>query len=178
MTRHQNRRGFSLIESAIVLAVVGLVIGGIWVAANSINRKLRINEASNGILSVIEKARSLYKNMPQEYSAESALYAVGAVPKSWSNQNGFLVTPDGKIGFQVHVGTSDISIQFDHWDVDMDYADCVNLLPMIMRSKELVKVGGSMRSYTRANGRLPMSREHIAEECEYAYNYLELYYNR
>ncbi len=38
----KNNRGFNLVEAAIVLGVIGLVIGGIWVAAASVteNRKL------------------------------------------------------------------------------------------------------------------------------------------
>jgi hypothetical protein len=33
--------GFNLIEAAIVLGAIGLVIGGIWIAASAVNRNLR-----------------------------------------------------------------------------------------------------------------------------------------
>ena len=49
MTRH-NPRGFSLIEAAIVLAVVGGVIGAIWVAASAVIYKLQENKFSQGFL--------------------------------------------------------------------------------------------------------------------------------
>lgn len=43
-------RGFNLIEAAIVLGVVGLVIGGIWVAAAAVQSNLREADASKGLL--------------------------------------------------------------------------------------------------------------------------------
>lgn len=49
---HRARRGFNLIEAAIVLGVVGLVIGGIWISAASIHRKMQIQKAENLILMV------------------------------------------------------------------------------------------------------------------------------
>lgn len=42
LPRHQ---GFSLIEAAIVLGIVGLVIGGLWTAATSVSEKLKMSRA-------------------------------------------------------------------------------------------------------------------------------------
>lgn len=50
MTRHSRKRGFSLIEAAIVLAVVGLVIGGIWVAAAKVNDSIKWRQTEEGWL--------------------------------------------------------------------------------------------------------------------------------
>lgn len=55
---HDPSRGFSLIETAIVLGVVGLVIGGIWVAAASIQRAMGRNE----IATVIGRANQNFIN--------------------------------------------------------------------------------------------------------------------
>jgi hypothetical protein len=41
LRRRRSQRGFNLIEAAIVLGVIGLVIGGIWVAAASVQRNNR-----------------------------------------------------------------------------------------------------------------------------------------
>jgi len=38
-----RQSGFNLIEAAIVLGVVGLVIGGIWIAAASVSMKMNTN---------------------------------------------------------------------------------------------------------------------------------------
>ena len=43
ITEREKRRGFSLIEVAIVLGVVGLVIGGIWIAAAAMMERWKIS---------------------------------------------------------------------------------------------------------------------------------------
>lgn len=54
----RKKRGFSLIEAAIVLGVVGLVIGGIWVAAAAVSENRRLNQAVSGTLLLIDRART------------------------------------------------------------------------------------------------------------------------
>ena len=56
----RRKKGFSLIEAAIVLGIVGLVIGGIWVAASAVQTNLRESTASQGILQVVQNVRNLY----------------------------------------------------------------------------------------------------------------------
>jgi hypothetical protein len=46
----RRKRGFNLIEAAIVLGVVGLVIGGIWVAASSVSRTMGINQIVKDVM--------------------------------------------------------------------------------------------------------------------------------
>ena len=43
-------RGFNLIEAAVVLGVIGLVIGGIWVGAAALNQSMRVNQLTSQIL--------------------------------------------------------------------------------------------------------------------------------
>lgn len=57
-------RGFSLIEAAIVLGVVGLVIGGIWVASSVLMERHRVLKAAEGVLQIIERTQRAYKGMP------------------------------------------------------------------------------------------------------------------
>jgi len=45
----RSRLGFNLIEAAIVLGVVGLVIGGIWIAASSVRQRMAVNDIEVGI---------------------------------------------------------------------------------------------------------------------------------
>lgn len=50
----RNRKGFNLIEAAIVLAVVGLVVAGIWWAASALASKWKVDKAVE-YLTVIEQ---------------------------------------------------------------------------------------------------------------------------
>jgi len=57
---HSARQAFSLIEAAIVLGIIGLVIGGIWIAAASVFEKNRINDTTTALLKQVLKVRHLY----------------------------------------------------------------------------------------------------------------------
>lgn len=59
-----RKRAFSLIESAIVLGVVGLVIGGIWIAMAAINLRMNRLENVRLITLIISNLRHDFANMP------------------------------------------------------------------------------------------------------------------
>ncbi|MGB4102270.1 MAG: hypothetical protein WBK91_10250, partial [Alphaproteobacteria bacterium] len=58
--RAAKNKGFNLIEAAIVLGIVGLVVGGIWVAATSVYANLRSKRATDELLAVAQNVRALY----------------------------------------------------------------------------------------------------------------------
>ncbi len=57
----QGRKGFNLIESAIVLGVVGLVIGGIWVAAATVMKSYQINQTATALILTVNRTRVFLK---------------------------------------------------------------------------------------------------------------------
>lgn len=73
------RRGFNLVEAAIVLGVVGLVIGGIWVAAAAVQANLRKSDASKGLIQIVQNVRNLYYGQTPS--------ATGAITTSLINAN-------------------------------------------------------------------------------------------
>jgi len=56
----KRRRGFTLTEIAIVLGIIGLILGAIWVAAASVYGNMRISTANTELLQVAQAVRSLY----------------------------------------------------------------------------------------------------------------------
>ena len=58
--RKFKRRGFSLVELAIVLGVVGTVIGGVWGAAGVARQSSRLEQASENVSLSINAVRSVY----------------------------------------------------------------------------------------------------------------------
>lgn len=88
MTRHR-KKGFSLLEAAVVLGVVGLVIGGIWVAASEVKTNQIVSEIVAGTNQYVQGVRSLTKDtsfswvVSSENSGQFRLDA-GLVPASWA----------------------------------------------------------------------------------------------
>ncbi len=78
------RRGFNLIEVAIVLGVVGLVIGGIWVAAAAVQSNLREADASKGLLQIVQNVRNLYYGQTPTATTDTdittSLISANAIP--------------------------------------------------------------------------------------------------
>jgi len=54
------RRGFTLTEIAIVLGIIGLILGAIWTAAASVYLNHAIKKAEQQILTIVGNMRSLY----------------------------------------------------------------------------------------------------------------------
>ena len=59
-SRTRKTLGFTLTEAAIVLGIVGLILGAIWVAASAVYNNMRINRTSEQILKIVQNIRSLY----------------------------------------------------------------------------------------------------------------------
>lgn len=68
------RKGFSLLEAAIVLGVIGLVIGGIWAAAASLNWQFGKQEFFNGMSRLITGAES---TLTQQIPCDTSVLNLG-----------------------------------------------------------------------------------------------------
>lgn len=56
----KRKRGFTLTEIAIVLGIIGLILGAIWVAAAAVYNNLRVSHANTQILQIAQGVRALY----------------------------------------------------------------------------------------------------------------------
>lgn len=54
-----KKRGFSLIEISLVMAVIGLVIGGIIVAASSITETRKVNQSVEAIRTIVNNIKNV-----------------------------------------------------------------------------------------------------------------------
>jgi hypothetical protein len=92
--RQERRRGYGLIEAAIVLALVGAVIGGIWWAAAKVRENYNVNKTIEGILSIannIQNSISIQNAMSIPHNTNLNSFAInsGAIPEGWINGTGF-----------------------------------------------------------------------------------------
>lgn len=95
-------KGFSLIEAAIVLSVIGLVIGGIWYAASEVSLRDRERRLASDILSISEVGRRLFsrESYPASVggmSVTSTAYSGNAIPANYtlSGVGTRVLSPDG-----------------------------------------------------------------------------------
>lgn len=61
-SRDSKKRAFTLTEIAIVLGIIGLILGAIWVAASAVYNNLRVSHANTQILQLAQGIRSLYSS--------------------------------------------------------------------------------------------------------------------
>lgn len=101
MGQRKNERAFSLIESAIVLGIVGLVIGGIWIAAAEVSKKYKINETINGIFTIVHNIQNLLtisdaQQIGHNVDITSIILSSSAIPKDWVGSNNIINPFGGK----------------------------------------------------------------------------------
>lgn len=63
-TKTNFRRGFALTEIAIVLGIIGLILGAIWVAAADVYRTKLIDDEVTDLTIIVQNIRSLYAMQP------------------------------------------------------------------------------------------------------------------
>jgi prepilin-type N-terminal cleavage/methylation domain-containing protein len=83
-----NQKGFTLIEVAIVLVIVGIVIGGIWVAAATVIGNNKNQTLSSGIIQFVQNIKALYASQPGSTSTSltvATAIAAGIVPANMTD---------------------------------------------------------------------------------------------
>ncbi len=71
--RKSSGRGFTLTEFAITAAVIGLLLGGIWVGAAAVYTNMRVTHATTEILQIAQAVRALYASTSSMGSAAADL---------------------------------------------------------------------------------------------------------
>lgn len=87
-TSQIKRKGFSLTEAAVVLAVIGLTLGALWVAANIAIMNLRTSDTQKDILLLVRNMQNLitYRDGSTITDGQDLGPVVingGLAPKSW-----------------------------------------------------------------------------------------------
>jgi len=89
---HMQRkaRGFTLTEAAIVLGIVGLILGAIWVAAAAVYKNMRVTRTTEQILNIVQNMRSLHATQTSvgttaTAALTAALAQAGVFPKDMTD---------------------------------------------------------------------------------------------
>ena len=81
----KNQRGFTLIEIAIVLTIVGLVIGGIWLAASTVYNNRKKTQLGQDAVQIVQNVRNLYAGQSASTAnsiTTAAAITAGAIPSN------------------------------------------------------------------------------------------------
>lgn len=124
MMQRQSRktRGFTLTEIAIVLGIIGLILGAVWAAASSVYLNMRVSTTSTQLLQMAQGIKSLYATTQTMGTAGTvtgnALAAAGALPSDLvKNSNGTYSVLKNAFGGNVTITNSDetnFTIEFDN----------------------------------------------------------------
>ena len=83
----KKRRGFNLIEAAIVLGVVGAVLGALWATASNFYENYKVNKTVEGIFIIAKNIQRLVSNRDAEFMPEgditSAMVNASTLPVGW-----------------------------------------------------------------------------------------------
>lgn len=112
------RKAFSLIEAAIVLGVVGLVIGGIWVGAAEVGERLKVNETVKNIGIIANNVRQLYVGMPKPTVTTNIgipLMSSGVIPAEMVQNSSIVNAWGGNVTVTIMIGPD--SLRFILYDI-------------------------------------------------------------
>ncbi len=99
-SEQSKQRGFNLVEAAIVLGVVGLIIGGIWVASAAVYNSYKINKTVEDLAVIVKNIQNLIsfrdaENITNNATFASTLISAGVFPKEWIIDGNTIRTPFG-----------------------------------------------------------------------------------
>jgi type II secretory pathway pseudopilin PulG len=79
----QHEGGFTLTEIAIVLGIMGLILGAIWVAASGVYNNQKVSKANTELMTIAQGVRAMYSTQTAVDTAagtdESGALATGGV---------------------------------------------------------------------------------------------------
>ncbi|MFZ1493775.1 MAG: type 4 pilus major pilin [Candidatus Competibacter denitrificans] len=141
MTGKHKQRGFSLIEAAIVLAVVGLVLGGIWVAAAAMYETYKVNKTVEDIALIVKKTQNLISIRDAEAVGNThiiqTLYAADVFPKYWISGTS-VINPYFGV-----VGVYSLQYRFDLTLQSVNKTACVKLIVKISSMGAMANYGNN-----------------------------------
>ena len=139
--RFNHKKGFSLVEAAIVLGVVGLVIGGIWWAASAVTERFEVMQAEKDLLHICSKGTSVFpRNLSRQgtgfINATTAAISAGVFPDNWIKNGSAKSTFGGRVDLFIYDqgrmnGSENIGGVIQLRMYDLNESQCINFLSYI-----------------------------------------------
>lgn len=117
------KRGFNLVEAAIVLGIIRLVIGGIWTAASSVQHNNRVTESSKLIGQLYQNARSLYAGHAATHHTINGPLLRSITPSNYDIKGTGLDTVIGPFGEQIGLTVTGLGTLSIYMDTTKEYCN-------------------------------------------------------
>jgi len=183
--KHKNadtllkHKGFSLIEAAIVLALIGIVIGGIWSAASAVSESHRMSNTLEGTAELLANLRQNYEGQDLAQLETDVIYFTED-STVFSNVVGFTYTStfNVKDAWGKDVGGYFEADGFDLIFYELNKAACMKILTKFgAMAKEMVNIQTAGDVYNTSAGQLPFTPV-ASVDCPTEANRVELYFTR
>lgn len=118
MAENKTKKGFSLVEAAIVLGIMGIVIGGVWAVASSVQEKKRQVELSEGMIQIVDGVRKTYHNKPLNLALWDSvplgeyIFTAEITPPNWGDYAWW-----GAYNQRLPYSGLDVSAGIGNWDI-------------------------------------------------------------
>lgn len=160
--------GFSLVESAVVLGVVGLVIGGIWTSASAVYESMRRDTTERAVLTMADAAVSYFRNTGASTDISAFLVYIGAVPPNMVSGTSIKNSWGGQMTATVWSDQNRVTFYLDQ----LPKAACVTLSQRMRVPFEQL---GTL--VTRVNDCVSYDTDDITQFCQPSGNTLTWYYS-
>lgn len=136
--RYARRGAFSLIEAAIVLGIIGLVIGGIWAAASEVSTRRKQAEFIEGLLFMTSTISQIWPknialptpgNSPGLGVYNGLAISAKAVPENWISSDTVIRDPWGN-AVNIDFGAAYWGASYNVWIIEFSsvtQTDCYAL---------------------------------------------------
>lgn len=170
------QRAFTLAEAAIVLAIVGIVLGAIWAAGAMVYRNMQIGQTISHLVTVVQNVRNLYASQSSFSSATgtnitSDLVKAEMFPAMILDKSTRLPVTSWGTDIKVYVGSTKDSFKVS-FESTLPEETCRSLVGRMGgkgRLKGLVQVEAGGSTYTEAsNGLNNLTPTSITGTCNSA----------
>lgn len=155
--RLRRSTGFSLVEIAMVLAIIAVMVAGALAFYSSATESRRVQEAISMVTVVRSIARQMYAGQPDYTGLDTAVIAENkAIPNKWKWTSARMRSPWGT---SFTVGESSITPASINIAMDLDPTACSKMLSVNWGNLIYVRTSASLVD-------LPVEQNRIAEYCE------------
>lgn len=135
MRARQSTRGFTLTEIAIVLGIVGLILGAIWVAAAAVYSNLRTSKATTQLLQITQNIRALYATSSNTGAGTADmtqnLISAGVFPNDTVSGTPPTATVTNAFGGSIFVSSGQAAVAGDAFAImfnGLSQSSCISML--------------------------------------------------